>query len=201
MRDKFFNRRWIFLTSGDIATKVDFNHVLETSTQTCRYNVAPPSEKGTKSFVKYEIVEYPQDKQPEITIYSGFYQESPSAPAIWAKEYNVPLQAVQSSTDDTYRYEYEITGSGANLEWDYLTGSGGDITGEVVVGTGYYPLYSPNILSSGLLAPSGMITGRPACYEYALDVEFSGETKKEFKHSEMLSILTGSEWTLTGLFL
>ena len=41
----------------------------------------------------------------------------------------MPLQAVQSGTYDTYQYTYEVTGSGANLEWDYLTGSGGNITG------------------------------------------------------------------------
>ena len=54
MTDRFPNRRWIFLTSGDIATKVNFNNVMEGSPETCRYNIAPPSESGTKSFVKYE---------------------------------------------------------------------------------------------------------------------------------------------------
>tara|TARA_E500000305_G_C3914578_1_gene185029 strand:- start:62 stop:679 length:618 start_codon:yes stop_codon:yes gene_type:complete len=202
MTDRFPNRRWIFLTSGDIATKVNFNNVMEGSPETCRYNIAPPSESGTKSFVKYEVVEYPQDNWPEITIYSGFHQEpfsgTSGGAATWQEQYNVPLQAVQSGTYDTYQYTYEVTGSGANLEWDYLTGSGGNITGEAITGTGYYPLYADNILSSGLFAPSGTITGRPPCYEYALDVEYSGVTQKEFKHQEMLDILSGPDWSQTG---
>ena len=74
MTDRFPNRRWIFLTSGDIATKVNFNNVMEGSPETCRYNIAQPSESGTKSFVKNEVVEYPQDNWPEITIYSGIHQ-------------------------------------------------------------------------------------------------------------------------------
>jgi len=198
--DRFSNRRWIFLTSGDIATKVNFNDVLETAPETCRYNIAPLSEKGTRSFVKYEIISYPQNDYPKITIYRGFHQDSPAAGATWDSEYNVFLHEVQSGTYDTYQYTYEITGSGAHLEWDYLTGSDGQITGEIIVGTGYSSLYADNILSSGLFALSGAISGRPPCYEYALDVEFSGETKKEFIHSEMVSILSGAMWTPTGLY-
>jgi len=197
MANNFTNRRWIFLTSGDVATKVNFNEVLETSPETCRYNVAPPEESGKKSFVKYEIMSYPQDDYSEITLYSGFQQESPTGEATWDKQYNVPLGGVESGTYDTYYYDYEITGSGARPEWEYLTDLDGHITGKVVVGTAYYPLYADNILSSGLVAPSGAITGRPLCYEYALDVDFSGEMKKEFKQSEMLAILTGDEWRAT----
>lgn len=204
--NRFANRRWIFLTSGDLATKVNFNNIMETSPQTCRYNVAPPAESGTKSFVKYPVVTYPEDNQPEITVYSGFDQQfsnsgSPNITTTWDSTTEYLLRGVQSGTYDTYQYDYQTTGSGAFLEWESLTGSGGMITGEIVSGTGYYPLYSDEILSSGLFAVSGAISGRPPCYEYALDVEFSGETKKEFNHPEMISILSGPDWTPTGMVM
>jgi hypothetical protein len=195
MTDRFPNRRWIFLTSGDLNTKVNFSNIMETSAETCRYNLA-----GTESFVKYEIIKFPQDNQAEIPIYSGFHQENGTGDATWDDVYDVPLRAVQSGTYDTYEYDYQVTGSGVYLEQGYLTGSGGNITGEAITGSGYYPLYADNILGSGLFAPSGTITGRPPCYEYALDVEFSGVTKNEFMHQEMLSILSGPDWTPTGDF-
>ena len=39
--NRYPNRRWMFLTSGDAATGVNFNQVMETSPATCRYNIAP----------------------------------------------------------------------------------------------------------------------------------------------------------------
>ena len=56
----------------------------------------------------------------------------------WRGEEQYPETAVQSSTDDTYKYEYEITGSGAYLEWDYPTG---------ITGGGW--IDSINIISGG----------------------------------------------------
>ena len=262
MHNRYPNRRWIFLTSGDAATGVDFNQVMETSPATCRYNVAPTP--GTETFVKYNVIEYPQHsgEEPQIPVYSGWYQSGVNQPT-WQGVEMYPETAVQSSTDDTYKYEYEVTGSGAYLEWDKPTGitgggwieqiniihggsgyssdgnltatggggsgfagtftigtfpapitnmietvtitssgegytstpsivitptggsegSGGLIEPYVspgqpiepsVTGTGYYPLYTDNILGSGFFAASGQTTGQPHCFDLALEVEASG---------------------------
>ena len=341
--NRYPNRRWMFLTSGDAATGVNFNQVMETSPATCRYNVAPTP--GTKTFVKYDVTEYPQHSgnEPQIAVFSGWHQNTPleggwvddlsiigrgegygaggnltasggggsgfagtftqesgglnsvtitnggeyytTPPSIivdspdgsgavvtaslvsteptWQSEEQYPETAVQSGTDDTYKYDYEITGSGAYLEWNNPTGvtgggwiegisiisggsgysSNGDLTaiggggsgfagtftiGTVpapltnmietatitnrgegytgtpsivitptggsegsggfiesyvnhgqpiapsVTGTGYYPLYTDNILGSGFFAASGQTTGQPDCFDLALEVEASG---------------------------
>ena len=77
MHNRYPNRRWIFLTSGDAATGVNFNQVMETSPATCRYNVAPTP--GTETFVKYNVIAYPQHSgaEPQITVYSGWHQNTP----------------------------------------------------------------------------------------------------------------------------
>jgi len=252
MHNRYPNRRWIFLTSGDVATGVNFNQVMETSPATCRYNVAPTP--GTETFVKYNVTVYPQHsgEEPQITVFSGWHQDSPADQPTWQSEEQYPETAVQSGTYDTYKYDYEVTGSGAYLEWskstmtgggwidnlfimnggsgyssdgnltasggegngfagtfaqdggvidavhitnsgEYYTanptviidgdGSGGDIqasanpgepTEPVVTGTGYYPLYTDNILGSGFFAASGQVTGQPDCFDLALEVEASG---------------------------
>ena len=263
MHNRYPNRRWIFLTSGDAATGVDFNQVMETSPATCRYNVAPTP--GTETFVKYNVIEYPQHsgEEPQISVFSGWHQDSPADEPTWTGEQLYPETAVQNGTYDTYKYEYEVTGSGAYLEWDKPTGitgggwiqqiniihggsgyssdgnltatggggsgfagtftigtvpapltnmietvtitnsgegytsnpsivitptggsegSGGLIEPYVspgqpiepsVTGTGYYPLYTDNILGSGFFAASGQTTGQPHCFDLALEVEASG---------------------------
>ena len=218
MHNRYPNRRWIFLTSGDVATGVNFNQVMETSPATCRYNVAPTP--GTETFVKYNVTAYPQHsgQEPKIPVYSGWHQNTPleggwvdslsiivpgegygaggnltasggggsgfagtftqesgflnsvtvtnggeyytanpliivdspdgsgavvtaslvSTQPTWQSEELYPETAVQSGTDDTYKYEYEVTGSGAYLEWDYPTG---------IIGGGW--IESINIMSGG----------------------------------------------------
>jgi len=333
MHNRYPNRRWIFLTSGDAATGVNFNQVMETSPATCRYNVAPTP--GTETFVKYNVTAYPQHSgaEPQISVFSGWHQNTPieggwvdslsvvssgegyssggnliasggggtgfagtftqesgaissvaitnsgeyytSSPEIiidspdgasgsvsaslvstdptWQSEEQYPETVVQSGTDDTYKYDYQVTGSGAYLEWskstmtgggwidslsimnggsgyssdgnlaasggggngfagtftqesgvigavhitnsgEYYTtnptviidnadGSGGEIfasanpgqpTEPAITGTGYYPLYTDNILGSGFFAASGQTTGQPDCFGLALEVEASG---------------------------
>jgi len=244
----------MFLTSGDAATGVNFDQVMETSPATCRYNVAPI--RGTETFVKYHVLEYPQHSgnEPQISVFSGWHQDSPADQPTWQSEEQYPETAVQSGTYDTYKYDYEVTGSGAYLEWskstmtgggwidnlwimnggsgyssdgnltasggggngfagtftqesgvidavhitnsgEYYTtnptviidgdGSGGDIQASVnpgqptepaITGTGYYPLYTDNILGSGFFAASGQVTGQPDCFDLALEVEGSGGT-------------------------
>jgi len=125
MHNRYPNRRWIFLTSGDAATGVNFNQVMETSPATCRYNVAPTP--GTETFVKYNVTVYPQHSGagPQISVYSGWHQDSPADQPTWQGEEHYPETAVQSGTDDTYKYDYEVTGSGAFLEWSKSTMTGG----------------------------------------------------------------------------
>jgi len=77
MHNRYPNRRWIFLTSGDVATGVNFNQVMETSPATCRYNIAPTP--GTETFVKYSVTAYPQHSgaEPQISVFSGWHQNTP----------------------------------------------------------------------------------------------------------------------------
>ena len=123
--NRYPNRRWMFLTSGDAATGVNFNQVMETSPATCRYNVAPTP--GTETFVKYNVIEYPQHSgnEPQIPVYSGWRQDSPADQPTWEGEEQYPETAVQGGTDDTYKYDYEVTGSGAYLEYSKPTVTGG----------------------------------------------------------------------------
>jgi hypothetical protein len=115
----------MFLTSGDAATGVNFNQVMETSPATCRYNVAPTP--GTETFVKYRVTIYPQHSgdEPQISVFSGWHQDSPADQPTWQSEEQYPETAVQSGTYDTYKYDYEVTGSGAFLEWSKSTMTGG----------------------------------------------------------------------------
>lgn len=136
--NRYENRKWIFLNSGDMS-EVDYGQVLQTSADTCRYSV-----DGTKSFVKYETTTYPIDINAE----------------------NV------DSEGNTYNFEYEQAGTASTPE-------------------GEMPLYSNNIISSGLAFASGEVVGEPDIINKALTI--SG--KKEFSHSETLSILAGSDWT------
>jgi len=50
----------------------------------------------------------------------------------------------------------------------------GQPTEPEITGTGYYPLYTDNILGSGFFAASGQTTGQPDCFYLALEVEASG---------------------------
>jgi hypothetical protein len=77
------------------------------------------------------------------------------------------------SAGNTYEFEYEQIGTEKDPD-------GNDI-----------PLYSENIVGSGIAFVSGHIEGRPSVYDSAITI--SG--KKEFAHSETLSILAGSDWT------
>src|SRR6056300_422828 len=55
-RMAFENRRYLIIPASEV-TNVDFNQVMETSTDTCRYSV-----DGTKTFVKYNVVIYDTDQ-------------------------------------------------------------------------------------------------------------------------------------------
>ena len=53
MNNRFPNRRWCIINSGD-ATSVNYNQVLESAAATLRYSI-----DGSKTFVKYNVTEYP----------------------------------------------------------------------------------------------------------------------------------------------
>ena len=97
--------------------------------------------------------------------------------------------------------EYYATNPTVIIDGD---GNGGEIVASAnpgqptepeITGTGYYPLYTDNILGSGFFAASGQVTGQADCFSLALEV--SG--KYEFEHQEMLNLLSGPDWTPTGM--
>ena len=67
MNNRFPTRRWCIINSGDVGA-VNFGQVLENSAQTCRYSV-----DGTKTFVKYNITEFPQSQgtDPRATSFTA----------------------------------------------------------------------------------------------------------------------------------
>ena len=147
MSDLYPDRRWIFLSSGDVAS-IDFNQVMQTSAETLRYSL-----DGTKTFVKYPVSICP--------IPEGYDDD------------NNPIYGDNvAENGDTYQFQYaqiSVTGNEPNGTVDDLN----------------------NLAGSGLLQASGTILGRPSVFGNALEI--SG--KSEFTHSEVLSILTGAEWT------
>lgn len=74
----FENRRWIIINADDVEN-VNFDQVLESSPETLRYSV-----DGTKTFIKYNIVNVPENivktninpetgEEETITISAGVY--------------------------------------------------------------------------------------------------------------------------------
>lgn len=77
------------------------------------------------------------------------------------------------SEGNTYNFQYEQAGTETDEDGNEML------------------LYSNNIIGSGLAFASGEVVGEPDIINKALTI--SG--KKEFTHSETLSILAGSDWT------
>jgi len=163
MNNRFPTRRWCIINSGDVGA-VNFGQVLENSAQTCRYSV-----DGTKTFVKYNITEYPvqqgQDDEGNAT-----YGDSVDA------------------AGNTYQFYYEQVGS------DYypLYSPAPD---SVITGSGIMPVYGETPTGSGIAYAAGAVVGRPDIYPSALTV--SGKT--EFNHPEILGVLATEDWTNTGI--
>ena len=108
--NRYKNRRWIFLNSGDMSG-VNFGQVMQNDIETCRYSL-----DGSKSFIKYESTIYPIDANAE----------------------NVDSQG------DTYNFQYEQVGTETDPNGNEM------------------PLYSENIIGSGLAFASGHVAGRPS---------------------------------------
>ena len=103
-------------------------------------------------------------------------------------KYNLTTYPIQQGTDleenpiygdnvdsegNTYNFEYEQVGTETDEDGNEM------------------PLYSNNIIGSGLAFASGEVAGRPDILDKALTI--SG--KEEFTHSETLEILQGEDWT------
>ena len=103
-------------------------------------------------------------------------------------KYNLTTHPIQQGIDfegnAVYGDNVDSEGNTYNLQYEQV-GTETDEAGNET------PLYSNNIISSGLAFASGEVVGEPDILNKALTI--SG--KKEFSHSETLSILAGSDWT------
>ena len=164
MNNRFPNRRWCIINSGD-ATSVNYNQVLENAATTLRYSI-----DGSKTFVKYNVTEYP--------VIQGYDDDG-----------NVEYNNNVDSNGDTYNLYYEQVREYYPL---YGQNDGGS---DVITGSGFHLVDTDNITGSGIAYTSGTVAGRPDIFSSALTV--SGKT--EFNHPEILGILATEEWTQTGL--
>ena len=162
MNNRFPNRRWCIINSGDV-NAVNFGQVLENSAQTCRYSV-----DGSKTFVKYNITEYPV-QQGEDNEGNPTYGDNVDA------------------AGNTYNLYYEQVGT------DYYPLYSPEDS-SLVTGSGSMPVYGDTVTGSGIAYASGVVAGRPGAYSSALTV--SGKT--EFNHPEILGVLATEDWTNTG---
>ena len=165
MNNRFPNRRWCIINSGD-ATGVNYGQVLENAATTLRYSI-----DGSKTFVKYNVTEYP--------VIQGYDQSG-----------NAQYADNVDSAGNTYNMYYEQEKSYYPLYSP--EGDGSTITGSGFHWTDVQPL---NLTGSGIAYASGVTVGRPDIFSSALTV--SGKT--EFNHPEILGILATEEWTQTGL--
>tara|TARA_Y100001963_G_scaffold113540_1_gene157259 strand:+ start:16 stop:516 length:501 start_codon:yes stop_codon:yes gene_type:complete len=166
MNNRFPNRRWCIINSGDVSS-VNFGQVLESSAQTCRYSV-----DGSKTFVKYNITEYPVS-----------HGTDDAGSVVYADNVD--------AAGNTYNMYYEQVGTDFYPLYSDQQGQG-----HVVTGSGSMPRYGDTPTGSGIAYASGAIAGRPDIYSSALTV--SGKT--EFNHPEILGILGTEDWTSTGIF-
>ena len=137
MNNRFPNRRWCIINSGDVSS-VNFGQVLENSAQTCRYSV-----DGSKTFVKYNTTEFPQ---PHGTDEEGniLYGDNVDAAG---NTYNLYYEQVGTDYYPLYSPEGDgstITGSGSMPVYgDTATGSGIAYASGAIAGR-------PDIYSSAL---------------------------------------------------
>jgi len=163
MNNRFPNRRWCIINSGDVDA-VNFGQVLENSAQTCRYSV-----DGSKTFVKYNITEYPVQQGTD-------------------GDGNATYGDNVDAAGNTYNLYYEQVGT------DYYPLYSPEDS-SLVTGSGSMPVYGDTVTGSGIAYASGVVAGRPDAYSSALTV--SGKT--EFNHPEILGILGTEDWSSTGI--
>ena len=111
------NRKWIFLNSGDMS-EVNFDQVLQTSADTCRYSL-----DGTKAFVKYNLTTYPIQQGFDIED-NAIYGDNVDSEG---NTYNFEYEQVGTETDgdgnEMILYSNNIIGSG-------LAFASGEVAGE-----------------------------------------------------------------------
>jgi hypothetical protein len=87
MSTQFPNRRWLIIPATEVES-IDFSQVHQNSAETLRYSL-----DGTKTFIKYDIKEVPEDvtetyinaetgEEKTHTIQAGVY----GRPSIWTEE-------------------------------------------------------------------------------------------------------------------
>ena len=101
----FENRRWLVIPAEEVQN-VDFNQVLQNSAETLRYSV-----DGTKTFIKYEIIEYLED---QITTYFNIETGQEETSIIPAGIYGRP--SIYNGVFPEYNHE-EILALLATEEW------------------------------------------------------------------------------------
>ncbi len=84
MSTQFPNRRWLIISATDVES-IDFSQVHQNSAETLRYSL-----DGTKTFIKYDIKEVPEDitetyinaetgEEQTYDVHAGVY----GRPSIW----------------------------------------------------------------------------------------------------------------------
>lgn len=71
----FTNRRWLVIPAEE-AKNINFNEILESSLESLRYSI-----DGTKTFIKYDVIEYLEDEVITIHNYETMQEETKITPA------------------------------------------------------------------------------------------------------------------------
>jgi|10_taG_2_1085330.scaffolds.fasta_scaffold14057_2 hypothetical protein len=122
---RYENRRWIFLNSGDMS-EVNFDQVLQTSADTCRYSL-----DGTKAFVKYNLTTHP--------IQQGIDFEG-----------NAVYNDNVDSEGNTYNFQYEQVGTETGPEGNEIILYSNNIIGSGLAFASGEVVGEPDILDKAL---------------------------------------------------
>ena len=137
MKNRFPNRRWCIINSGD-AANVNFNQVMENSVETLRYSV-----DKSKTFVKYNVSTHPIPKGTNDQGDIIYGDNVDSQGRTYTLHYETVEQVVDFYSDQPGQ-GHIVTGSGiVNFPTENVTGSGILYESGVTVGR-------PDIFSSAL---------------------------------------------------
>ena len=137
MKNRFPNRRWCIINSGD-AANVNFNQVMESSVENLRYSL-----DGNKTFVKYDVATHPIPKGTNDQGDIIYGDNVDSQGRTYTLYYETVEQAVEFYSDQPGQ-GHIVTGGGiVNFPTENITGSGILYESGVTVGR-------PDIFSSAL---------------------------------------------------
>ncbi len=137
MNNRFPNRRWCIINSGD-ATNVNYNQVLENAATALRYSI-----DGSKTFVKYNVTTHPIVDYIDESGNAVYGNNVDSQGRTYTLYYETIQQTVPLYGQDENDHEI-ITGSGIiNVPTENITGSGILHQSGVTIGR-------PDIFSSAL---------------------------------------------------